>query len=140
MKCAVITINFFYDGKIINHAEVVPRSSTSTMPAAGKNRGFLVLWVQCAAHSKLCLFESCSHSGGMPLFYKSAVTKCRRYAVLMPGFKIFHACLTSSFRLNGHTFPNNIQSNPAEMLLFGRAPKFLHPILYPILPHPIAIS
>jgi hypothetical protein len=37
--------------------------------------------------------------------------------------------LTSPFRLNAHTFPNNIQSNPAAMLLFGRAPKFLYPIL-----------
>jgi hypothetical protein len=64
-------------------------------------------------------------------------TKCRRYAVLMPGLKIFHACLTSPFRLNAHTFPNNIQSNPAAMLLFGRAPKFLYPILYPIFLHPI---
>jgi hypothetical protein len=65
-------------------------------------------------------------------FLNPQSTKCRRYAVLMPGLKIFHACLTSPFRLNAHTFPNNIQSNPAAMLLLGRAPKFLYPILYPI--------
>jgi hypothetical protein len=70
-------------------------------------------------------------------FINPQSTKCRRYAVLMPGLKIFHACLTSPFRLNAHTFPNNIQSNPAAMLLFGRAPKFLYPILYPIFLHPI---
>jgi hypothetical protein len=73
-------------------------------------------------------------------FINPQSTKCRRYAVLMPGLKIFHACLTSPFRLNAHTFPNNIQSNPAAMLLFGRAPKFLYPILYPIFLHPISIS
>jgi hypothetical protein len=73
-------------------------------------------------------------------FINPQSTKCRRYAVLMPGLKIFHACLTSPFRLNAHTFPNNIQSNPAAMLLFGRAPKFLYPILYPIFLHPISVS
>jgi hypothetical protein len=45
MKCAVITINYLYDGKIINHAEIVPRSSKSRTPAADKNRGFLVLYL-----------------------------------------------------------------------------------------------
>jgi hypothetical protein len=45
MKCAVITINYLYDGKIINHAELVPRSSKSRTPAADKNRGFLVLYL-----------------------------------------------------------------------------------------------
>jgi hypothetical protein len=69
-------------------------------------------------------------------FINPQSTKCRRYAVLMPGLKIFHACLTSPFRLNAHTFPNNIQSNPAAMLLFGRAPKFLYLILYPIFLYP----
>jgi hypothetical protein len=73
-------------------------------------------------------------------FINPQSTKCRRYAVLMPGLKIFHACLTSPFRLNAHNFPNNIQSNPGAMLLFGRAPKFLYPILYPRFLHPIAIS
>jgi hypothetical protein len=38
MKCAVITINYLYDGKIINHAEIVPRSSKSRTPAADKNK------------------------------------------------------------------------------------------------------
>jgi hypothetical protein len=47
MKCAVITINYLYDGKIINHAEIVPRSSKSRTPAADKNRGFLVLYLSC---------------------------------------------------------------------------------------------
>jgi hypothetical protein len=83
----------------------------------------------------------CSNREVIPQRYRFFInpqsTKCRRYAVLLPGLKIFHACLTSPFRLNAHTFPNNIQSNPAAMLLFGRAPKFLYPILYPIFLHPI---
>jgi hypothetical protein len=77
---------------------------------------------------------------GCRFFINPQSTKCRRYAVPMPGLKICHACLTSPFRLTAHTFPNNIQSNPAAMRLFGRAPKFLYPILYPIFLHPISIS
>jgi hypothetical protein len=39
MKCAVITIHYLYDGKIINHAEIVPRSNKSRTPAPDNNRG-----------------------------------------------------------------------------------------------------
>jgi hypothetical protein len=44
MKCAVITTHYSYNGKIINHAGMVPRLAKSGMIAAYIYLGCLVLY------------------------------------------------------------------------------------------------